>query len=1232
MKVPNERHLPLPAYDGTLPIHAVRTEIETLLTQHQVVILCGETGSGKTTQIPKFCLGLGRGRRQLIGCTQPRRMAARSVAVRLARELGVEPGSVVGYQVRFHEKTSPATAIKVMTDGVLLSEIHGDPLLKRYDTLVVDEAHERSLNIDFLLGYLKRLLPRRPDLKVIITSATLEAERLSAHFEGAPVMDIPGRTFPVEIRWRPPSPPGRDDEEPDSQAPLLDAVDELMRESDTGDLLVFLPGEREIREAAEALRKHHPPHTEILPLFARQSFEEQDRVFFPSGGRRIVLSTNVAETSLTVPGIRYVVDSGLARVNRYSVRLKITQLLVEKISRASARQRAGRCGRVAPGICIRLYDERDIEARPEHPTPEILRTSLAAVILRMEALGLGALEDFPFLDPPSPRAIEDGFQLLQELGALDPQRQLTPTGKELSRLPVDPRIGRMLLAAHLNGALTEALIIVSALSVQDPRERPVEHRQAADQKHARFDNDQSDFLSYVSLWHYVEESWQHRKSWRKWREFCHREFLSFTRLREWRDVHQQLHQLVVEMGMSPNTVAAPPDMIHRALLTGLLGHVGLRDPESEQYMGPRGVRFRLHPASRLLRRKPQWVMAAEMTETTRLYARYVARIQTEWIEPLAGPLLRRSYSDPHWDDSSAQSVWYEKVTLYGLPVVAKRRVRQGPLDPEGARRMFILHALVRGEWRGTPEFFVHNRKLAQEVEALEHTGRRQYVLVYQDHLVAFYEGLLPVDVWCPERLDRWLHKSDRAQVHQLFMERSHLMRHEASHISENLFPDHWTIAGTDYPLGYRFEPGHPLDGVTLTIPLAVLGQLAPEPLEWLVPGLIREKLLFMLKQWPQRLRRELVPLPAFITAFLERHGPDSGSLQACLDAFIRQRLNTRESVTHDTALPAHLLMHIRVMDEEGNELDCGEDLRALQAKWVQQVRASLSQPAATDITRKGMTLWDFDSIPASTTVTLHGRSVEAYPALLDESTSVALQLVETAEEAQRLTRGGILRLLQLEFLPQLKQGERSLRSRPILWPAEGVTPEVLALDLVEGALKSLLPEDCGTIRELAKYELLRQQVKHHLSSRLAEMLQLAGTVSDGCRENRLVMERLGKQAGCRESLEDCGHQLHLFSRNHVMKDTPLEQLRHFPRYLKALSLRLQKIPQDPSGDIARLRPILAWEKKLEDRCDRNEPSTALDTLFWMLQELRVSLFAQILKTPYPISIKRIEKYWESLEN
>ncbi len=1232
MKVTSERYLPVPIYDGTLPIHAVRTEIEALLSRHQVVILCGETGSGKTTQIPKFCLGLGRGRRQLIGCTQPRRMAARSVAARLARELGVEPGSVVGYQVRFHDQTSPATAIKVMTDGVLLSEIHSDPLLKRYDTLVVDEAHERSLNIDFLLGYLKRLLPRRPDLKIIITSATLEAERLSAHFGGAPIMDIPGRTFPVEIRWRPPTPPEQEEEDPDSLATLLHAVDELMQESDTGDLLVFLPGEREIREAAEALRKHHPPHTEILPLFARQSFEEQDRVFHPSGGRRIVLATNVAETSLTVPGIRYVVDSGLARVNRYSVRLKITQLLVEKISRASARQRAGRCGRVAPGICIRLYDERDFETRPDHPTPEILRTSLAAVILRMEALGLGALENFPFLDPPSPRAIDDGFQLLQELGALDSQRQLTSTGKELARLPVDPRIGRMLLAAHRNGALTEALIIVSALSVQDPRERPVEQRQAADQKHARFDNDQSDFLSYLSLWHYVEASWQHRKSWRKWREFCHRDFLSFTRLREWRDIHQQLHQLMVEMNMFPNTVGAPPDMIHRALLTGLLGHVGMRDPESGQYLGPRGIRFHLHPASRVLRRKPQWIMAADMTETTRLYARYVARIQPEWIEPLAGPLLRRSYSDPHWDVSAMQSILYEKVTLYGLPVVAKRQVRHGPLDPAGARRMFVRHALIRGEWRGNPEFFLHNRQLAEEVEALEHKGRRQDVLVDEDHLVDFYEGLIPVSVWSPERLDRWLRESDGSLIRQLFMDRSHLMRHEASHISENLFPDHWTIAGTDHPLGYRFEPGHPLDGVTLTIPLAVLGQLSSEPLEWLVPGLIREKLQFMLKQWPQRLRRELVPLPAFITAFLERHGPDSGSLQGCLDTFIRQRLNTRESVTQDITFPIHMLMHIRLMDEEGNELDCGQDLRALQTKWVQQVRASLSQPAATSIARKGMVRWDFDSMPVSCTVRLRDQPVEAYPALLDESTSVALQLVETAEEAQRLTRAGILRFLQLEFLPQLKQVERSLRSRPILWFAAGTTPETLALDLVEGALESLLPEDCGNIRELTKYDLLRQQVKHHLPSRLTEMLKLTGIISDACHEIRVVMERLEKQVACRESLEDCSRQLRFLSRNHVMKDTSLEQLRHFPRYLKALSLRLEKLPQDPSGDRARLQPVLSWEKKLEDTWNKNRGSVTMDTLCWMLQELRVSIFAQILRTPYPISIKRIEKYWESCEN
>lgn len=1227
-----------PTFDGSLPIHDARDAVSQAIRQHAVVIVCGETGSGKTTQIPKFCLSLGRGVTGLIACTQPRRIAARSVAARLAQELRTQVGAAVGYQVRFHDRVSEQTRIKVMTDGILLSEIHHDRLLRRYDTIVVDEAHERSLNIDFLLGYLKQILPHRPDLKVIITSATLESDRLSRHFDGAPVIEVSGRTYPVEVRWRPVAAADAEDvDDRDARTALLNAVDELAQESRDGDILVFLSGERDIRDAAEALRKHHPPHTEILPLFARLSFAEQDRVFKPSGGRRIVLSTNVAETSLTVPGIRYVVDTGLARVNRYSLRNKVTQLQVEKISQASARQRAGRCGRVASGICIRLYDEKDFDARPAYTTPEILRTSLAAVILKMEALGLGRVEDFPFLDPPSARAIDDGYQLLGELGAFDPDRKLTAIGRELAKLPIDPRIGRMLLAARQQACLSEMLIIASALSVQDPRDRPLEHRQAADQKHARFQHEHSEFLSYLNLWQFFDEALQHKKSNRKLAEFCHEQFLSLTRLREWRDIHSQLHMLVADMGLHLNGAPATHEQIHRALLTGLLGHIGQRDPEDDSYLGPRGVRFWINPGSRLLKGKPQWLMAAELTETTRLYARCIARIEPEWIEPIAGHLLRRSYYDPHWDHKAAQANVYEKVTLYGLTIVAKRRVRYGPIDPVEARRLFIRHALVLGEFETRAPFFAHNQRLIEDIEALEHKGRRQDVLVDEDNLVRFYDGLLPATIWSGERFEKWRRDAEREHPRLLFLTRAQVMRHDAQHITEALFPDTLMLGGVEHPLSYRFEPGHVLDGVTASLPLVMLGNIEPERLEWLVPGLIRDKITALLKKLPQRIRRDLVPLPPFITAFLERYGPQSGSLTRCLAEFIQMRTGTALPAEAWGDVPEHLRMNLRLLDAAGSEVGSGRDLKTLREQWGAEARTALRETPDVGLTRNGLTRWDIGDLPVSLMLDRCGLKVPAFPAVVDQTESVAVQLVESEAEAHQLTRQGILRLCLLELQTLVKAGGRSIGSltamalQYALLPGGAAQPpsEALKNELAERAMLELIPESCGQIRTQAAYEDLRDKVRVQWMAKLTEAAQLATPVLKAYQEVRKALDQnsakplQGAVADIRQHLDQLMHR-------GTLRDTPLAQLRHFPRYLKAVAMRLQKLPEDRIVDAEKSRQLQGLQQAWMRILNTHGPSVELENFRWMLEELRVSLFAQALKTPYPVSEKRLQKHLEAL--
>ncbi|HLE66477.1 MAG TPA: ATP-dependent RNA helicase HrpA, partial [Burkholderiales bacterium] len=804
MKLDLERrraNLPRPSYPDDLPVAARRTEIAGAIATNQVVIVCGETGSGKTTQLPKICLELGRGVAGLIGHTQPRRIAARTVAARIASELKSPLGHAVGYKVRFSDRMSPDTYVKLMTDGILLAETQGDRMLRGYDTLILDEAHERNLNIDFLLGYVKRLLPTRPDLKVIVTSATIDAERFAAHFGGAPVIEVSGRTYPVEIRYRPLQREGAEDDDVEVEEGILDAVDELARLGG-GDILVFLPGEREIRDATEALRKHHPRGAEILPLYARLSFEEQARVFKPAGTRRIVLATNVAETSLTVPGIHYVVDTGLARINRYSFRNKVEQLQVEKVSRASANQRAGRCGRVAAGVCVRLYSEEDYAARPEYTDPEILRSSLAAVILRMKSLRIGDVEDFPFLEPPAPRMIADGYQLLAELGAVDERNQLTQTGWQLAKFPIDPRIARMILAARHEGCLAEVLVIASALSIQDPRERPFERAEAADRAHEAFQDERSDFLGYLGLWKFFDDALKHKKSNRKLAQLLHESFLSQRRLREWRDIHAQLAALVGELGMHPNEAPAAYDQVHRALLAGLLGNIGCKTEEGGEYLGARGIRFAIFPGSVLRKAQPKWVMAAELTETTRLYARCVAKIEPEWIEPVARHLVNCHYFDPHWEKERALVVAYERVTLYGLTVVAKRRVHYGPINPEEARRIFIRSGLAAGDYVTRAPFFEHNRRLVAEIQELEHKARRRDVLVDEETVFGFYEGIVPAGIHNGAAFERWLRETGKENSRLLYLTRDYLMRHAAAEITEAQFPETLRAGDADLRLKY----------------------------------------------------------------------------------------------------------------------------------------------------------------------------------------------------------------------------------------------------------------------------------------------------------------------------------------------------------------------------------------------------------------------------------------------
>ncbi len=1226
---------PAIAYDDELPVSARRGEIAEAIQKHQVVIVCGETGSGKTTQLPKICLELGRGAHGLIGHTQPRRIAARATATRIAQELKSELGRAVGFKIRFTDRVSPDSYIKLMTDGILLAETQGDPQLKQYDTLIIDEAHERSLNIDFLLGYLKHLLLKRPDLKVIVTSATLDADRFSRHFDGAPVIEVSGRLYPIEMRWRPPA------DNVDLPDAIVDAVDECHRNG-PGDVLVFLPGEREIREAAEALRKHHPPGTELLPLYARQSAQEQQRVFAPAKGRRVVLATNVAETSLTVPGIRYVVDSGLARVKRYSHRNKVEMLQVEDIARSAANQRAGRCGRVMSGVCIRLYGEDDFAKRLAHTEPELLRSSLAGVILRMKSLHLGEVEAFPFLDKPLPRMVTDGYQLLEELGAVDAERELTQSGRELAKLPLDPRIGRMILAARDGHCLREMLIIAAALSVQDPRERPQEQAGTADQAHAKWRGDEqqqrSEFLAWLNLWKAFDAAWTH-ESQRKQRDWCRRNFLNYLRMREWREVHAQLHTLCGEHSWRENDKPANFEQIHKALLAGLLGNVGLKSEEEGHYLGARGIRFWPHPGSALAKKAGRWIVAAELVETTRLYARCLAKIEPEWLEEVGAHMVRKSVYDPHWEKKSGQVRAWERGTLHGLVLYAKRPVTYSRIDPALARELFIREGLVQGE---LPEefvchtrFFQHNHKLVRDIEQLEHKTRRQDVLVDEDLIHAFYDAQIPAEVVDVASFERWRKDAERDEPKRLFLTREQLMRHDAAGVTSERFPPQMEIHGQRYPLSYHFEPGTEDDGVTLTVPVAALNQVPAVRCEWLVPGLLEQKAAQFVKTLPQKYRHRLQPIDEFVADFAEQaHEADEPFLRALTRAAEeKMQLKLPLDAFRAEMLPPHFFMNFRAVDEHGRMLGQSRDLQALRSRFASMIeqtfaRAEVKEETA-DAALQGLTSWSFGELPEIMEVKVGGRNVIGFPALVDEGDTVALRVQDTPEKAAAAHRKGLRRLFALELREQVKFVEKSLpRELGLLFMAWGTEAElkgqIVAATLERTCMLEPLPAAA------AAFAKRKDEARARIGLVAQEIARLVGAILT---EHAALQKKLAQLKAQPAVTEDIKAQCAELLPKGFVEAMPFERLTHFPRYLKAAALRADKLRADPARD-ARLAQEFAalykpWERERLARRKSGAPDPWLEDFRWLLEELRVALFAQELKTPMPVSVKRLQKAWES---
>jgi ATP-dependent helicase HrpA len=1324
-------------FPESLPVSGKRDEIMAALRQHQVIIVCGETGSGKTTQLPKIALAIGRGklnyplilpdgrpapRAKLIGHTQPRRIAASSVAKRIAEELKTPLGDVVGFKVRFQDRLSKDASVKLMTDGILLAETQTDPLLSAYDTIIIDEAHERSLNIDFLLGYLRQLLPHRPDLKIVVTSATIDADRFARHFASkngpAPVIMVSGRMFPVEQRYR----PFEESREYDLNNAIADGVDELWRDAhNAGDILVFLPGEREIREAADHLRRHlsHQPlmrHAEVLPLFARLSPAEQDRIFDGHTGRRIVLATNVAETSLTVPGIRYVIDAGTARVKRYSFRSKVEQLLVEPVSQAAANQRAGRCGRVANGICIRLYDQKEFEGRERFTDPEILRSSLAGVILRMKSLRLGVVEDFPFIDMPSGRAIADGYQLLNELGAVDDANEITPLGQELSRLPLDPRVGRMILEARARGALDEVLVIASALSVQDVRDRPVDAQQQADQQHAKFDDEKSEFSGYLRLWKWIHDArgerhttattgvvGQHKVTNRQYEQLLRQNFINMRRVREWKDIHTQLHTVVAEHKWRLNTAPASYEQLHLSMLSGLLGNVGCKletDGASGEYLGARSIKFFPHPGAHLVKKPGRWIVAAELVETTRLFGRGVAAIEPPWLEQVGGHLLKKQLLDPHWGKKAAEVVALERATLYGIVVYSGRRVNYGRVDLVGAREIFIREALVGQQWDTPLPFLAANQKLIKQVEDLEHKARRQDVLVDDELIYAFYDQQLPADVCSGYSFEAWYreeskkpqyntqHAGGRRESTLLRLTREELMRHEAAGITTASFPKTIRLGGVDCAATYLHQPGDAHDGLTVTVPLFVLNQVNEERCEWLVPGMLREKIQALIKTLHQRPRSRLVPLPDTAAKFAEmlneaeRFG--AGSLTDAVLKLVRDATAVdvaKADIKVDMLMP-HFFMNFRVVDEHGRVLGRGRNLGALKAEWGKQARgafqalaalklgegAKASEPAASVVAapavaapqsgkvqapnkpapapavalEKRHTAWTFGELPELLEIRKGGQTLIGFPALIDAGDAVTIEVFDEPETAHAKHRAGLCRLFALQIKDALKYLEKNipeLQKMAVTFMQVGKTEgkdsatscgtmedlreQIVALALDRAFLIEPLPTD-----EFAFKKRL-EEGRGRLTLISTEVARMAGVI---LLEYATAARKIKDSKNTGEAAIDAAQQLQRLVPKRFLHAAPWERLQHLARYLKAITLRLEKYRADPARDATRLDEL----RPLEQRYWRlvAERKGVVDERMlefrWLLEELRVSFFAQELRTPQPVSVKRLDKAWAQL--
>lgn len=1219
------------------------------------MIVAGETGSGKTTQLPKICLELGRGVLGQIGHTQPRRLAARTVAARIAEELGTTLGEWVGYKVRFTDVSSDDTLVKLMTDGILLAEIQQDRMLRAYDTLIIDEAHERSLNIDFILGYLKRLLPRRPDLKVIITSATIDPERFSRHFDNAPIVEVSGRTYPVEVRYRPLTAEQVVDDEDtvaatddrDQIQGICDAVDELCAEG-PGDILVFLSGEREIRDTAEALGKHlarrypegSPQAVEILPLYARLSAAEQQRVFQPRGKRRIVLATNVAETSLTVPGIRYVVDPGTARISRYSHRTKVQRLPIERISQASANQRKGRCGRVAEGICIRLYSEEDFLSRPEFTEPEILRTNLASVILQMAALGLGDVEEFPFVDGPDRRQVKDGVALLTELGALQPAKdgrhRLTALGRTLAQLPIDPRLGRMVVEADRNGCLHEVMVIAAALSIQDPRERPVEQQQAAAQKHARFAVPDSDFLAYLNLWNYLNER-QQELSGNQFRKMCREEFLNYLRVREWQDIYAQLRQIVQSLGMKVNTAPADAKRIHLSLLAGLLSHIGLKDPEKHEYLGARGARFAIFPGSALFKKQPRWVMSAELVETSRLWARVNARIEPEWVEELAGHLVKRTYSEPHWEKKRGAVMAYERVTLYGVPIVTQRKVDYGRIDPKTARELFIRHALVQGEWDTRHAFFRRNQKLLQEVEELEHRVRRRDILVDDDVLFDFYDQRVGAEVVSVRHFDSWWKRVRQQQPRLLDFDKSMLVAEDAGEGIEEAYPDFWQQGEHRFRLTYQFEPGDAADGVTVHIPLNVLNQVSPEGFDWQIPGLREELVVALMRSLPKAIRRSFVPVPNYAADVLKRLKPYSEPLLEALSRELTAMGGPRVTVDdwQLDRVPDYLRMTFRAVDDKGRTLAEAKDLEELRRRLQPRLRKAISAEAAS-IERTGLTSWDFGPLPRTFERRTAGHIVRGYPALVDEGTTVGVRIFDNAAAQQQAMVAGTRRLLMLTVPSPAKFLRGHLSNQTTLVFSRSPHGSVAALfdDCIGCAVDSLVAEAGGPVWDPESFAKLREHVRVNLVERVMELLPVVEKILATAQRVEKQLKSVTSLAVL-PSITDIQNQLGALIGPGFVTAAGYQRLRDLTRYLKAIEVRLERLPRNPRRDQVNMAKIEQLRQAYQQLLDRLPPGVppgpAHENIRWMLEELRISYFAQEVGTAYSVSEKRVLKAISEVE-